>query len=75
MSQPAPCGLAVPRWSVLPVQPDVLAGTASTAGLPRGSAIVCVGPPLVASGPSLGFVPLSEWLAVEKPHVDPVSML
>ena len=75
MSQPVPCGLVVPRWSVVPVQPDVLAGMASTAGLPEGSAIVWVGPPLLASGPSCGWVLLFEGLAVVKPHEVPVSML
>src|ERR1700730_1919633 len=75
MSQPVPCGLVVPRWSVVPVQPGGLAGMASTAGLPEGSAIVWVGPPLLASGPSCGLVVLLEVLAVEEPHVDPVPML
>ena len=60
MSQPVPCGLTVPRWSVLPVQPDVAEGMALTAGLPDGSAIVWVWPPLLASGPSCGWVLLIE---------------
>src|ERR1022692_1899351 len=47
MSQPLPCGREVPRWSMLPLQPATVAGMASTAGLPAGSAI---GRRLVASG-------------------------
>ncbi len=55
-SQAGPCGRATPRWSVLPEQPGTVAGMALTAGLPAGSAMVWVGPPLDASGPSCGLV-------------------
>src|SRR5579875_156454 len=75
MSQPVPCGRLTPRWSVLPAQPWALAGMALTAGLDGDSAIVWVGPPLDASGPSRGLALLSEPLAVEKPHEDPLSRL
>src|SRR6187399_2178237 len=51
MSQAAPCGRATPRWSVL-AQVAVL--PASSATLPGCSAIVRVGPPLLASVPSRG---------------------
>src|SRR5579864_8516642 len=75
MSQAGPCGRDSPRWSVLCAQPDTVTGTASTAGLFAGSAIVWVGPPLDASPPRSGLVLFREWLAVEKPHEVPSSML
>ena len=55
---PAPLtGRGVPRWSVTSQAPLPLPGLAglpaSIAGLPASSAIVWVGPPLLASGPSL----------------------
>src|ERR1022692_855035 len=75
MSQPLPCGREVPRWSVLPGQPATVAGIASTAGLPAGSAIVWVGPPFDASASSCGCVLLSEWPAAENPQDEPESML
>src|SRR5262249_57976495 len=48
ISQPAPCGRAMPRWSV------VMFGShrpALIAGLPGSRAMVWVGPPLSASDP------------------------
>src|SRR5688500_5404021 len=55
ISQPGPCGLATPRWSTALAQ-DADA-TASTAGLPAGSAFVrVVAPGLRARGTSRGFV-------------------
>ena len=53
-------GKPAPRWSVVSGLP--LASTASAllpasmAGLPGSRAMVCVGPPLSASGPSNGFI-------------------
>src|ERR1700737_3394170 len=75
MSQAGPCGRDTPRWSVLPAQPGTVTGMALTAGLFSGSAMVWVGPPLDASGPRAGLVLFMEWLAAEKPHDVPVSML
>ena len=43
--------LKVPEGQML-----ALSGTASMAGLPCCKAMVCVGPPLLARGPSLGSV-------------------
>ena len=60
MSQPLPCGRVIPRWSVLPVQPGVLGGMASMAGLPAGSPMVWVDPPLEAKASSSGWVLGSE---------------
>ena len=60
---------------MLPEQPATLTGTALTAGLFDASAMVCVGPPLEASGPRTGLVLFLEWLVAEKPHELPVSML
>src|ERR1022692_1684808 len=74
MSQPLTCGRDVPRWSMLPLQPATVAGMASTAGLPAGSAIVWVDPPFDASASSCGCVLLSEPIA-EKPHDEAESML
>ncbi len=45
MSQPVPCGLAMPRWSV-PPQPGAPEGIASTAGLVASRENVSVLPPL-----------------------------
>src|SRR5688572_17270146 len=53
MSQRAPCGRVMPRWSVLGGGQPL--STPSMAGLPGSSACVCVEPPLLASGPSCGF--------------------
>ena len=75
MSQAGPCGRDTPRWSVLPAQPGTVAGMALTAGLFDASAMVWVGPPLDASAPRPGLVLFSEWLAAEKPHEVPESML
>ena len=64
-------GRAMPRWSnggQLELLP------ASIAGLPANRAWVSVGPPLFASGPSLGSVLLRSPDPV-KPHVDPLSRL
>ena len=73
-------GRGAPRWSV---GGHCAIGTASIAGLPPCSAMVCVGPPLLASpaGSSNGFVLQNEVPLVfvqpvpVKPHVVPSSML
>ena len=75
MSQPLPCGREMPRWSVLPVQPvrsgrDRVDGRAARRQRHRLG-----GPPLEASASSCGLVLLIEWLAAEKPHDEPESML
>src|SRR5689334_8958380 len=72
-SHPLPWGREMPRWSVVPEQPGVLAGMRSTAGLPEGRAIVWVGPPLDASVPSRGWVRFKD--VPVKPQFEPVSML
>src|SRR5580700_1781958 len=51
-SQPAPWGRATPRWSGIVPHGRLIR---SIAGLPALSAIVSVGPPLLASGPRWGF--------------------
>src|SRR5436190_22192742 len=55
-SHAAPCGRAAPRWSVAVAQ----VGARSRAGLNAGSEIVCVGPPLLASGFSV-TAPIKAW--------------
>src|SRR4051812_7121807 len=64
MSQPAPWGRSTPRWSVLGQPRRFLAGPASTPGLAGSRAIVWVGPPLSASGPSSGSRPYNELVLV-----------
>src|SRR3954447_9232958 len=62
MSQPFPCGLFTPRWSVVSggragAQRLAPLGMALSAGLPFSKAMVRVGPPLLAKpAASLGFV-------------------
>jgi hypothetical protein len=60
-------GNPAPRWSN-----DNASGfdPVSMAGLPESNACVCVGPPLLASGPSNGFWPVM--LAVFVPKVNPL---
>jgi hypothetical protein len=57
MSQPLPCGRAIPRWSVNTGLPNVsvqaLGGIALTAELVESNAIVRVGPPLFCRLPGL----------------------
>src|SRR5207244_13000445 len=53
MSQAAPYGLAMPRWSAAG---QAATSPASMAGLPDNNAIVWVNPPLSSRGPSFGFV-------------------
>src|SRR6266567_8371990 len=53
MSQFAPCGRLMPRWSVAGHSAS-LTVSASMAGLPGCSASVNAGPPLSANGPSNG---------------------
>src|SRR3954447_6172286 len=55
MSQPAPLGRAMPRWSVAE-QPEPVAATASRRGLPLVGRRVSVGAPLSASGARSGSV-------------------
>src|ERR1039458_159380 len=68
MSTPGPCGRETPRGSVAGAP---VAEPASIAGLPGSNVIVSVGPPLLASGPSMGFmfvrlpVPVKTQLASE----------
>src|SRR5439155_4065301 len=50
-------------------------GTRSIAGLPPSSAIVCVGPPLLASVPSIGSVVWASPLALLVQQLAPWSML
>ena len=72
---------ANPRWSV--VMPAGIRALlpASMAGLSRSSAMVSVGPPLLASGPSCGLsgaamVPVrSEPTQPELPSVSPIRLL
>ena len=71
-----------PRWSVVTVTPQPLASNAPTgmrsnATLPKPSARVCVGPPLLASAPSarLALVTFCRSLACVKPQLVPLSML
>src|SRR4051812_323367 len=65
MSQATPAGRLYARWSLSGQSAPVYR---STAGLPGSSARVCVGPPLLASGASNGFVfersELWRWQAV-----------
>ena len=91
MSQPLPCGRATARWSVLGAPLSQLAmvlgratsatllnGMVSMAGLPFCRAIVWVGPPLLASGPNIGFRLDMLWLVelvAVKLHDVPLSML
>ena len=70
-SHAAPPGRGTPRWSVAgqpaPSPPSI-------AGLPAWRAIVWVGPPLPARGPSSGFVPARSPTAPSE-HVPASSML
>src|SRR3979411_1162681 len=61
-SQRAPWGRLTPRWSVAMSGPQLATpeGTRSMAGDPASRAIVWVGPPLLARGPSFGSVLDSE---------------
>src|SRR4029078_4075796 len=60
-------GNPAPRWSN-----DKASGfdPVSMAGVPESNACVCVGPPLLASGPNNGFCPVM--LAVFVPKVNPL---
>src|SRR6266566_5436350 len=73
MSHPAAWGRFTPRWSVLPEHPANPEGIALMAALPDWSAIVWVGPPFEASGPSCGLVLLSALLV--KPQEVALSRL
>ncbi len=57
------------------MQPTVVAGMASTAGLLAGSAIVCVGPPFDASESRRGSTLEKELFAEENPQEVPLSRL
>ena len=72
MSQTAPCGRGVPRWSAAG-QP--LLSAALIAGLLVSKAWVRVGPPLFASGPSSGLTFAWSPGPVPKPQVFPLSRL
>src|SRR5262245_10386577 len=74
MSQRLPSGRVIPRWSVA----GQLKGsdtTASIASEPARRAMVCVRPPLFASGPSIGFVLLIDPLSEPQPQLVPASRL
>ena len=75
MSQLAPCGRAMSRWSV-PEQPVVPAGIASTAGLAAASGSTSVLPPMSSSPATRksGSV-FCRSVAVLKPQSVDVSML
>ena len=66
----APAPRATPRWSVLtPVPLQTAEGIAPTAGLAAAGSSVWVGPPLLASEPSWGFLPMMSVAAGEPQFV------
>src|SRR4051794_7299923 len=71
MSGAAPCGRAIPRWSVLipPTAVPVL-----IAGELAESAIVDVGPPLLVSAPRIGLVPKGRLFALLPESVNPAAL-
>src|SRR5919108_2888557 len=77
MSHPAPCGRDTPRWSTASTGDSlqIVASPLSIAGEPSRSACVCVGPPLLASGPSFGSVLLIEPFCEPHLQLTPLSRL
>jgi hypothetical protein len=66
MSQRRSWGRCTPRWSTDTAQAAL--GMALKAGLVDGMAIVCVDPPLLWRGPSLGFLPTLSVLILLNEH-------
>src|SRR4051794_6952393 len=74
MSQAAPLGRDSPRWSVAG-QSAPVAGTWSNAAPSVAIAIVCVGPPLAASGASFGSASAPGQLDAGKSMLCPPSVI